>query len=425
MSSLLRYKDRIFYGWVVVTSFLIITIILYGLYSSFGFFLKSIADEYNLTRAVTSAIVSVEIFLAGFAALGAGWALDKYGPKKVTLFMGVFAGLSLLLTSQTNAAWQIFITYSVLFSIGAGAVFVVPTSVVCRWFDKKRGLALGIAGSASGLGVIMIAPVSAFLISSYDWRIAYIVLGLVSWAIIIPFSVLLKRDPREVGALPDNAKADSKSVEEGTENIYPTGNTYKYPLLNVFKTRSFWSIMTLNMFLGSCIFMIFTHLVPYITDSGFTSGEAAGVYSMMGVTSIVGRVLTGIASDKIGRKPTTMLSLLLIAGAMLWLAWASELWAFYLFAAVYGFANGGIATCTGALVGDVFGLARIGSIFGMLEIGFGIGAAAGPFIAGMIFDATGAYTATFLLEAVLLFIAALMLLMVRRENIAGSNWKLA
>ncbi len=199
----LKSKDALFYGWVVVASFLLVGITLYGIHFSFGIFFKSIQSEFNLTRTATSAIASANLLLAGICAFGAGWALDRYGPKTVILLMGSFAGLSLLLTSQTNSLWQLFITYSLLLAIGTGALYVVPTSTISRWFDKKRGLALGIAGSGSGLGTVSMAPFATYLISNFEWRIAYIVVGLIAWLIVIPSSWLLKREPRDIGTLPD------------------------------------------------------------------------------------------------------------------------------------------------------------------------------------------------------------------------------
>ena len=414
MLAVLRRTDRLFYGWVVVTAFIVITVILYGINYSFGFFFKALAGEFNLTRTVTSAVVSTELVLAGMAALGAGWLLDKYGPKKVIIVMGLFAGLSLLLTSQISAPWQLFFTYGVLLSLGVGAVYTLPTSVVCRWFDKKRGLAAGIVGSSSGLGAIAAAPLVSYLIASFDWRMAYIIIGLAAWAIIIPFALLLKGDPREVGALPDGMKFDSEANKSDGEDIYHISHI-EYSFLHVVRTRSFWFIMLIWMFFGSSLFLIVTHLVPNITDRGFTTAEAAGVISTMGVAAIVGRVLMGLAADRIGRKLIAIIAALLQAGAMLWLVWSQELWMFYLFALVYGFGYSGLGSSMGAFIGDVFGLARIGSIFGALEIGFGIGAATGPIIGGLVFDNAGSYSLAFLIAAFGLLLAALLIGLVRKE----------
>ena len=114
----------------------------------------------------------------------------------------------------------------------------------------------------------------------------------------------------------------------------------------------------------------------------------------------------GLISDKAGRKLTAAVGAVLMAGALFWAIRAQELWMFFAFAFVFGFAYSGFATALGALIGDIFGMARIGMIFGALEMSFGIGAAAGPLLGGLVFDTSGSYSTAFLTAALLMLIAA-------------------
>ncbi|MBA7700854.1 L-lactate transporter [subsurface metagenome] len=296
--------------------------------------------------------------------------------------------------------------------MGTGALYVVPTSTVSRWFNKKRGLALGIAGSGAGLGIVIMAPFATFLISHFDWRMAYFGIGLIAWLIVIPLSRLLKRDPYEIGALPDGINSHSKDIANEDESIQSVDSS----LLQVFRTRSFWLVIFIWLFFASCLFLVFTHLVPHVTDIGFSAAEAATVLSLIGGVGIAGRVLMGVASDRIGRKLTAIICTLLQAGAMVWLIWSHDLWMLYLFALVFGFAYSGFSSSMGALIGDTFGLGKIGAIFGVLEIGFGIGAAIGPAIGGLIFDVSNSYSVAFLMGAVAMLISTLLIALIRREN---------
>jgi len=414
--SPLRLKDKLFYGWVVVAAFLFINTTLYGIDFSFGVFFKSIESEFDLTRAATSGVFSIYMVLGiAFAILG-GWALDRYGPRIIILLMGLFTGLSLLLTSQTNSSWQLFITYSLLLSIGISPVYVVTMSTISRWFDKKRGLALGIAGSGGGLGRVIMAPFATFLISSLDWRMAYIVIGLIAWLIVIPVSRLLRKDPYEIGALPDGAKSDSRYIKNEKKSIQPID----FSLLQILKTRSFWLIISIWLFWSSSFFLILTHLIPHVTDMGFSAGEAAIVVSLMGGTSIAGSVIIGRVSDSIGRKTTAIICSLLQAGAMVWLIWSQDLWMLYLFAVAYGFTNGGLSPPVNALVGDTFGLRNIGVILGVLHIGWGIGAAIGPAVGGLIFDVKNSYSIAFWMGGGAWLIVTLLIALIRRE--AGTKF---
>jgi len=173
--------------------------------------------------------------------------------------------------------------------------------------------------------------------------------------------------------------------------------------------------MFIWLFLASNIFLVFTHLVPHATDIGFSAGEAATVLSLLGGATAAGRVLIGTLSDRIGRKLTAIICTLLLAGAMVWLIWSQDLWMLYLFALVYGLAYGGIGPSMAALVGDTFGLRQIGAILGVLDVGFGVGAAIGPAIGGLIFDVSNSYFMAFLLGAMVMLVAALLIALIRRE----------
>jgi len=417
LPSLLPIKDKLFYGWVVVVAFLIIWLAILGTRFSFGVFFKSIESEFDLTRAATSGVFSVYMVLGSAFAILGGWALDRYGPRIIILLMGLFIGFSLLLTSQTNSSWQLFLTYSLLLSIGTGAIFTVTMSTISRWFDKKRGLAVGIASSGAGLGIVVVAPFAAYLISNFGWRMSYIVMGLIASLIVIPLSRLLRKDPYEIGALPDGAK--SHSTEMGIKkpkNEQGSIQSTDLSLPQVSRTRSFWVLGFIWLLYASCLHLVLTHIVPHATDMDISAMEAAAVLSLIGGTSIAGRVLMGRASDSIGRKTTAVICSLLQVGAMVWLIWAQELWMLYLFALVYGFAYGGLTPPVTALIGDTFGLRNIGVILGVLEIGWGVGAAIGPAIGGLIFDVSNSYSTAFLIGAAAMLIVTLLIPLVRQET---------
>jgi len=407
-----RFTDRFFYGWAVVAIFLVIGITLYGIHFSFGVFFKSIEAEFNLTRTATSAILSANMLLAGLCSFFAGWALDRYGPRRVVLLMGICTGLSLVLTGLTNALWQLFITYSLLLAMGTGPLYVVPMSAVSRWFDRKRGLALGLSSLGIGLGTMVMAPFATYFITHYSWHTAYLVIGLLAWIIVLPLARLLKRDPSEIGAQPDGA--------DRTYGVVPAEGVVVSPvrlsILSIIRSHNFWLITFVHFFFAACVFFIFAHLVPHITDIGFSPIEAAAVVSLLGAASIPGRVFMGIASDKIGRKAVPIICTLFMAAALAGLVWARELCGLYLFAIVYGFFYSGFGSSTAALISDSFSLRNIGSVFGLLEIGIGVGAATGSAVGGYIFDVSNSYEMAFLSGALAMLAAAVLIAFIRRET---------
>lgn len=407
-----KYRDKVFYGWVVVATFCITGTAIWGIRFSFGVFFKSLESEFALSRAATSAIFSVQMVLGGIFTILGGWALDRYGPRVIFLLMGIFTGLSLVLTGQTGALWQIFFTYSLLLAMGTSAIYVTVMSTVSRWFEKKRGLALGIASIGAGMGPLVVAPFATYLISAFDWRTAFTILGIIALAVVIPFSRLLKRDPQEIGTLPDGA---SFSPNASLEQRPAAAADYLSPW-QAFRTRSFWLVVGIFFLYAVTIFIILTHLVPHVTDLGFSAVEAATVFSVAGGATLVGRVLLGVAADRLGRKMAAMLCTLMHAGGMLWLLWAQEMWMFYLYALVFGLAWGGMGPVMAVIIGETFGLGRMGAILGILDAGFNIGAALGPVIGGVIFDVKGDYSLSFLLGVGLMLVTTVLIAFIRRET---------
>ncbi|MGB2878505.1 MAG: MFS transporter [Dehalococcoidales bacterium] len=407
-----KFKDKIFYGWVVVATFCITGTAIWGIRFSFGVFFKALESEFELSRAATSAIFSVQMAMGGIFTILAGWALDRFGPKIVVLLMGICTGLSLLLTGQTTDLWQIFFTYSLLLAMGTGAIYVIVMSTVSRWFEKKRGLALGIASLGAGMGPLVVAPFATYLLSAFDWRMAFTILGAIAWVVVLPLSRLLKRDPQEIGMLPDGAEFSQSITHDKKPFVV---EDYLSPW-QAFRTRSFWLFLCIFLLFAVNLFIILTHLVPHITDLGFSPVEAATVLSVAGGAALAGRLLLGTASDRLGRKRVVIICMLLHIIALLWLLWSRELWMFYIFALIFGIAWGGMGPAMAAVIGETFGLGRIGAVLGVLELGFSIGAGIGPVAGGLIFDLKQSYSLSFLVGVVAMLAATVLVAFVRRET---------
>ena len=414
MSLFMRIKNKIFYGWVIVATSLIIFTIFMGGRFSFGVFFKSLESEFNLTRVATSSVFAANTILSAVFTIVGGWAVDRYGPRRVLFSMGLLAGLGLLITSQTNSFWQLFLSYSLLLSIGTGASYPVLMSMVSRWFDKKRGLALGIAGAGGSLGIITMVPFAAYLISKLDWRMSYLVMGLVTWVVVISLSMLLRKDPSEIGVLPDGVK-----LSEGrTESRDKQGNSQLVglSLLQAFRTRSFWLVLAIWLFFSLSIHLVLTHLIPHATDIGISTLEASTILSIMGGFTLLSRVLTGRVSDIIGRKMPGIIWAVLQSGALVGLIWVQDLRMFYLFAIAFGLSWGGIGVISTALIVDMFGGRNLGIIMGAIDIGFQVGAAVGPVVGGFAFDVTGTYTVAFAIGAAVMLVTVLFIALTGREK---------
>jgi len=395
---------------VVTGAGLLIAVTGLGTRYSFGVFFKSIESEFGLSRGATSGVFSIYMLLCCVFAVLGGRALDRYGPRMVVFLMGSFTGLSLLLTSQISSSWQLFISYGLLLSLGTGAIYTVVNSTASRWFEKKRGFVLGITTSGGGLGAIIMAPFATYLIANFGWRAAFMVMGLIAWLVIASMSLILRKDPSDMGLLPDGER--SEAAQPGPQNKEIEAQLTSPSLVQASRTSNFWFLGLVWLFLALDVHLVFVHVVPYALDMGNSLMDAAIILTLIGGTTIPGRLLVGRASDTIGRKALAIACALLQVGALLWLMWARELWMLYAFAIAFGFLWGGLGVLTTALVGDVFGMRSIGAIMGMMSAGWALGAATGPAIGGYIFDVSGTYFTAFATGAVAILMAALLVALV-------------
>ncbi|MCJ7596943.1 MAG: MFS transporter, partial [Desulfobacterales bacterium] len=213
-----------------------------------GVFVKSLAADFQMTRAATSGVFSLYMILSCLIAIVGGWALDRYGPRKIGIFMGTFTGLGLIWTSQARAPWQLLITYSLFLSLGTGAVYGVVNSTTSRWFVARRGIAVGITSAGGGMGAIIFAPFATYLISNFDWRTAFIVIGLMSGIGMIAASLILIKEPRDIGYLPYGMKSEPMEKDPAKEE-----SSLESPGLSLgqaWKTQPFWSLGLSWLFLS-------------------------------------------------------------------------------------------------------------------------------------------------------------------------------
>jgi len=387
--------------WYELIKLLIILTAIMAIRNSFGLFLTSIENQFGLTRGETSAFFSVFSILAAFFTVLGGWALDRFGPKKVFVVMGLVTILSLMLTGQTNSSWQLYFTYSLLLAAGTGGGFSLALAAISRLFTKRRGLALGIGLSGEGIGTLAVAPLATFLISTFNWRMAYSILGPLAGVIIIGFALFL-RQPRRSSGKPVDGSARVPQISG-------------FSVSQAMKTVSFWLLGVVYLAISFNNYLALTHMVPNALDLGISPARAALIVSLMGGFTIPGRLIIGWASDKTNRKILALCCTLVQLVTMIWLAWSDSLWMFYVFAIVFGFTFGGLSNLMATLIGDTFGITNIGAMTGALVVGFTIGAALGPAVGGLIYDATGTYFLAFLIGLGVACLAVLCMALTRPE----------
>ena len=283
-------------------------------------------------------------------------------------------------------------------------------STIPRWFARKRGIAVGITVTGIGLGGMISPLIIQWLISSYGWRQAFIILGLIISIIIIPLAQLMKHSPERIGLRPYG--------EDGTiEDRQSLASVGGLSLKQAIKTSHFW-------FFGSILFCFYfagaitTHIVPHAIDIGISAIVAASILSIIAGSGVISRFSIGFISDRIGARRVLTACLVMATLARIWPLFAKEIWMFYVFAVIFGIAHGGIMSLRPLISAELFGLGSLGMIFATIELCSLTGGALGAPLAGAIFDVTGSYSLAFLILVImgaLAVILSLILLKVRAD----------
>ena len=406
-------RHRFYYGYTIVSISFFILLISWGAQYSFGVFFKPVLSEFGWTRAATSGAYSLNMALTGIAGILAGRLSDRFGPRPVLTVCGLLLGLGFLLMSQVHEIWHIYFFYGVLAGIGMGGTFVPLMSTVTRWFIKRRGLASGIVVSGIGFGMLILPLLANTLISTYSWKTSYTILGFITLGLMLITAQFLKRAPSQNVLL----ARETYAVLNSNSNWQSQGLTFRQSV----RTRQFWTIIVMSLLFVFALHTVLVHIVAHATDIGFTAGDAAAILSIVGVASIISKIIMGTLGDRIGNRNTVTLVFLLTTLAFLWLLFASDLWMLYLFSAVFGLGYGGFATTQSPLVADYFGLKAHGAILGLVGFATTAGGAIGALVAGSIFDLSGTYRWAFILCVVFCIMSLILSISLRGTRVYDSQ----
>ncbi len=387
-ASIENKKPKFFYGYVVVFASFIVMTMVFGANYSFGIFFKPLIADFGWTKALTSGAYSLSTFVSGIFGIFAGNLSDRFGPKIVGIISGFFMGLGFLLMSQISSAWwHLYLIYGLLIPVGLGGSWPGLTPVIARWFILRRGLMTGIVSAGSSFGTLSVPLLASWIISSYDYRISYVTIGIITLSLIIAASSFLKHNPGQVGQFPygkDKIKQINSHSESG-------GIIFKEAI----HTSQFALLCVIYIFYGYSLHTTLVHIVPHAIEIGIPEIQASTILTSIGAFSIISRISVGWLSDKIGIKPSLIIGLGILVIAYLWLQLSTELWMFYVFGLFFGFAYGGVMSLQVLAASEIFGLRSLGVITGAIACSYTTGSAIGPLVTGYTFDVMGGYNLAF------------------------------
>jgi len=341
---------------------------------TFGLFLKPLTASFGWHREATSAGFSIAALTVAAASPGLGFLLDRFSPRRIILpcivvFSAGYASLALL----TPHLIHFYLTFFLIGLVGNGTAYIGYSRAISTWFNRRRGVALSIMLAGSALGAMLLPVLAQAAITQLGWRAAYLILGLLAFAVGFPLTAAFVRE-RPV------AQQDQSVSSELGESV-----------AKALAAPAFWIIAATVCLYAVSVNGAIAHLSALLTDRGVSTAGAAWAVSIIGATSLVGRLLTGVFLDRFfGPRVSQVMLLMTVVGIVL-LSVANSLAAGLVAAALIGFSMGSEGDITPYLLGRYFGLKRFSTLYALTWTTYAIGGATGPLLVGRVFDTLGSY----------------------------------
>ena len=398
-------RSRIFYGWWIVgacffIAFYVSSVIFYG----FTVFFEPLVREFGWSYTKISFASSLRGMETGILAPVIGYLVDRLGSRKLLLAGTITVGAGLIMMSYTQSLLMFYCAMA-LISFGAGGcTSVVTMTAVARWFRKNIGKAMGIMSAGFGASGLML-PLIVWLVDTYGWRTALIVLGLGMWLFGIPLSLIVRDSPLQYGWLPDGKLPDKPVVTDHQQET-KSSPTIKEAL----KDRSFIFINLAEAARFMVLASVVIHIMPHLNNAGISRAKAGIIAAAIPFVSIIGRFAFGWLGDIFDKRHIISLAFFFMAIGMSALTFVHRDLGLYLFLLSFPAGFGGLSVLRGTILREYYGSSAFGTLMGIMMGFAGMGGIMGPTLTGWVFDMTGNYKLVWLGYSLLLVLAIALIL---------------
>ncbi len=389
-----------------------------GIRTAFGVYVKPMEAEFGWSRAALSEVAALSLLLLGAVSPLAGRLADRWGPRRVIALSIVLLGVGTIGTAFVRELWHVYMTAGILMALGSGgAGLTTGSTVIARWFEARRGLAIGVSSAAISVGQLGIIPLAAVLTLNQGWRTSYLVLGLGLLVFVFPLVAgFLRNEPEERGLQPYGATGPLRTSIEAAA-LQRAG---RVSLVDAARVPQLWLLMATQFVCGcTSIGMILTHFMPHALEHGFTEIQASMALGVMGAMNVVGTIASGWICDRFGRCGPLATFYLLRGMSLLLLPYVWSAPSLLVWAAIFGLNYFSTVPPTTTLTVNIFGRYSVGELSGWIFFAHQVGAALGAAIAGWVFEWSGTYTSAFVSAAVLAFLGSALTLLIREEPISS------
>jgi MFS family permease len=390
------------YGWVVVGATFVLILIATGVRATPSVLIRPLESDLGWSRGEISWVLSVSLLTLGLAGPASGKMLERFGLRATVVTFLAVAAIGTAAATTMEDLWQFHLYWGVLVGFGSGGVSIVLAAAIANtWFEQRRGLVTGVLGGASSAGGFIFLRVLLQLVDVWSWRWAIAFMTLLITSIALPVALLLLRNrPADAGVTVYGSGAGSNAAP---------GDTRTTSMRTALRTFDFW---LLSLSFGICGFttigIIGTHFIPHATEHGFTSNQAAGILTVMGLFNIGGTIGSGWLTDRYSPRRLLAFYYFLRAISLLVLPLMTNMSLMTGFAVLFGADYIATVPPTVMLTAERFGRRSVATIYGWISFTHMAGAAVSAALAGQIHDATGDYAVAIYLSGMLGVLAAAM-----------------
>jgi MFS family permease len=379
---------KFFYGWWIVVVAAIglglgyAPIIVY----SFSVFIKPLTQDLHSSRASISLAFTLANLMTSISSPLVGRLADRFGARRVILIAtAIFALLLISAPLLSSKLWSLYLFYGLLGFVGSAPAPIPYVKVISRWFDRHRGLALGLTMLGIGTGAILMPFFAQRLIAMLGWRSTYMVIGMLVLVVSVPIvAFFLKESPEESGLLPDGASVP-RNIEQ--EQNSEEGLSW----WEARRSATFWLMVSALFLVGASVHGCVLHLAPLLSDRGLSPQRVALAVTVLGTALMIGRVASGYLLDRVFAPRVAMWIFGAAAFGIALLQTAAGTRLVFLAVFLIGLGIGAEVDIIAYLTSRYFGLRAFGEIYGYAFASYTVAGALGPWLMGLGFDHSGSY----------------------------------
>ncbi len=403
---------KVYYGWWIVGACSLILFVCAGIgFSTSPVFFDYLLRDISNNRRVISLAAALAALSAGLWSPVVGWILDRHGPRAVMLPGAVTLSAAFFLMGQISKPIHLHLL-NMAIGLGLAATTILPCqTVVSRWFERRRGRAMGMITTGTAVGTVVWIWASSRMIKTIGWRSAYEALGIIIAVISIPLIFfVIRTSPQSMGLALDSSQDSTADPSGGTSHI--AAEEPGYTMREAFRTPSFWLIVCATFFVVVASSGFGLHAVTFLSGQGMAHTRASDIWAATHLVSIAGRFFFGYLSEKYQKRYFASIAnmsrtICIVALILFAVGTAPQATAIVLLVVVYGLGVGCNAVINPLLVSETFGVKSFGKIMGVLGLPYTIGMGLGMYGGGHLFYLQDSYNFAFAVFAVCFVVAGI------------------